>query len=122
MDGKLVFREACGAAGIDCDTYFKIGCQCGENNAGYVYKCPATSRNESQLYAVNYITPLGLYVAWFLKEGKKEKYESFRVLKSALTAYNPGEVFSVPKPLEYPVNIPGCESSLSAVQSNPSAQ
>lgn len=101
MDGKKYFREVCKQNGIDCDTYFKIGAQKAENNAGYVYQCPAVYRKKSHIYAINYVKVLDAYIAWNLNEPKAKSKNVFRVLKTSLTDLREGQLLSVIKPIEY---------------------
>lgn len=99
--GKKYFREVCQQHGIDCDTYFKVGAQNNVNNAGYVYKCPHTNRRPSQIFAVNYLRDLDMYLAWSLEEPKASQKDVFRLLKSSLASFQKGKILPVPKSIEY---------------------
>lgn len=101
MNGKKYFHEVCRQHGIDCDTYFKVGSQMIENSAGYVYKCPAPNRKPSQIFAVNYLRDLDVYVAWNLKTSKANTYNTFRVLKAELAKLQEGKLLPIVKPIEY---------------------
>ena len=101
LDGKKYFHEVCRQHGIDCNTYFKVGSQNRVEADGYVYKCPATSRKTSQIFAVNYLRDLDVYVAWSLKTSKANAYNSFRVLKVELAKLQEGKLLPIVKPIEY---------------------
>ena len=101
MDGKNYFQEVCRQHGIDCDTYFKIGAQNRVEADGYVYRCPKPNRKPSQIFAVNYLRDLDVYVAWSLKTSKADTYCSFRVLKGELEKLQAGKLLPIVKPIEY---------------------
>lgn len=101
LDGKKYFHEVCRQHGIDCDTYFKVGSQNCVNNAGYVYRCPRENRKPSQIFAVNYLRDLDVYVAWSLKTSKADTYNSFRVLKGEVAKLQEGKLLPIVKPIEY---------------------
>lgn len=101
LDGKKYFHEACRQHGIDCDTYFKVGSQTIENSAGYVYRCPHTNRKPSQIFAVNYLRDMDIYLAWSLEEPKSSQKDVFRLLKSSLASFQKGNILSVSKAIEY---------------------
>lgn len=101
MDGKQYFREVCKQNGVDCDTFFKIGSQNTVNNSGYVYRCPHLNRKDTQLFAVNYLKALDVYIAWDLNSYKAKTKDVFRVLKSKVTPIIAGEVLLIDKAVEY---------------------
>lgn len=71
------------------------------SNTGYVYRCPRENRKPSQIFAVNYLRALDVYVAWSLKTSKADTYNSFRVLKVELTKLQEGKLLPIEKPIEY---------------------
>lgn len=101
IDGKKYFREVCCQNGIDCDTYFKVGAQNNVSNEGYTYHCPRENRRPSQIFAINYLRDLDVYVAWSLKTSKANGYSKFRVLKRKLDKLKEDHLLSVVKPIEY---------------------
>lgn len=101
LDGKKYFHEVCRQHGIDCDTYFKVGLQNRVEANGYVYRCPHTNRKPSQIFAVNYLRDLDVYVAWSLKTSKADTYNSFRVLKAELAKLQEGKLLPIVKSIEY---------------------
>jgi len=101
MDGKQYFREVCKQNGIDCDTYFHVRAQNTENNAGFVCKCHPLERKSTQLFLVNYLKSMDIYIAWNLKTSKAGNYNTFRVLKENFNKLEKGILLPIVKSLEY---------------------
>ena len=99
MNGKMYFQKCCQDAGVDCDTFFKLGAQNAKCSGGYVYHCPHKLRTSSQAYVVNYLQKLDLYVAWALDDPKAKKKIVIRVLEEPLSRVNRGEVLAISKSL-----------------------
>lgn len=55
----------------------------------------------SQIFAVNYLRNLDVYVAWSLKTSKADTYNSFRVLQVELAKLQEGKLLPIVKPIEY---------------------
>ena len=99
MEGKALFKQLCREKGIECDVYFKIGQQNSLVNEHFVYRSSAVSRKPTQRYAINYIKPHGIFVAWEIV-GKKETYNYFIVSQFDVQSYGTGLQEAV-KALEY---------------------
>lgn len=99
MDGKKYFQHICQQNRIDCETYFKVGSQKGENNAGYVYRCRHHTRKPTQLFAINYLKELDVYIAWDLSKATNK--DVFRVLKAKLAPFIAGEILQIEKAVGY---------------------
>ena len=97
MGGKQYFCVCCKRMGVEPSALFKIGEQNTLSSGGYVYHCPTRLRGPSHRYVVNYLSDLGLYVAWSLDVPGGGKKTVFRILKKELENLPAGEVHAILK-------------------------
>ena len=101
MDGKEYFRECCKDLGIDASEFFRLGNQNGETKNRLRFKPSYNSEKHSQIFAVNYFSAYGIYVAWRTEVGRITKREVFSIKKEDVSHVPSNYILPISKAVEY---------------------
>ena len=101
MDSKNHFRECCKDLGIDDSALFRLGNQNGETKNRLRFKTSYDPERHPQLFAVNYFSKYGIYVAWRTEVGRITRREVFSVLKEDVSCVPSNFVMTVSKGVPY---------------------
>ena len=101
MDAKQYFRECCKELGIDDSKFFALGNQNGETKNRLCFRPSRNAEWESHIFAINYYSTHGIYVAWRTEIGRYTKREVFSVKKESLSHIPSNFVMTVSKGVPY---------------------
>lgn len=101
MDGKKYFKQCCQELGIDSAKFVQLGS--GRTNNGTSYKFhPSTKRIDSHIYAIKYIEPDDIYIAWNLNDHILKGYDTFTLNKKFVDEISDKKIYGINAPVEYP--------------------
>lgn len=100
MDGKKHFIDCCQEFGIDYTKFVQLGS--GRTNNGTSYKFqPSNKRIDTHIYAIKYIEPDDIYIAWNLNDHILKGYKTFTLNKRLVGSISDKEIRGINAPIEY---------------------